>query len=101
IPHHPRPPLSPYTTLFRSGRVAKLVALPDADRELDQHGGDAAGDDHRAEAGDGEPDLQARVVEHPHPPRHAHQAEDVERHEGQRSEEHTLNSSHVKISYAV
>uniref|UniRef100_A0A0N4ZL57 LigA n=1 Tax=Parastrongyloides trichosuri TaxID=131310 RepID=A0A0N4ZL57_PARTI len=62
--------------------VAQLVAVDDADGELDQHGQDADGDDRHAHARDDEPDLIGRVVEDPHPPRHAHEAQHVQRHEG-------------------
>src|SRR3546814_17587830 len=50
-----------------AGLVAQLVALPDADAELNQHRRDADRDDSGAKAGNDEPDLQARVVEHPPP----------------------------------
>src|SRR3546814_16793307 len=62
--------------------VAQLLAAPDAHRELDQHRADARRDDRCTDARDDEPDLQARIVEHAHLPRHAHQAEDIERREG-------------------
>src|SRR5690606_37803793 len=71
-----------------AGFVTKLVASPDADAELDQHRGDADRDYRGAEAGDDEPYLQAGVVEHAHPAGHAHQAKDVERHEGEPEARH-------------
>src|SRR3546814_20328808 len=98
----------PYTTLFRSeiivgrrraGRpferaavpriairgVAQLLAAPDAHRELDQHRADARRDDRCTDARDDEPDLQARIVEHAHPPRPAPQATDIARREDRKS----------------
>ncbi|KIU01333.1 hypothetical protein QU38_02175, partial [Staphylococcus aureus] len=42
-----------------AGGVLQRLALPDADRELDQHRADAGGDHHRAERGDDEEELDA------------------------------------------
>src|SRR3712207_8428875 len=93
----PRSTLFPYTTLFRSvpgDRVSvdighhdpdKLGGLPIRDRRLD-----------------GEPLVRASVLPggqelRPAPSRFFHGAA----HQRMRSEEHTLNSSHANISYAV
>src|SRR5690554_7324968 len=93
----PPPPTStlfPYTTLFRSARSRRHVRFPGGDGGLRD-----AGDD----GGEGQPAdltgslvkaLRLRSPELPLPPRSSH------RQDGDRKSTR-LNSSHVRISYAV
>src|SRR3712207_7491846 len=89
----PRSTLFPYTTLFRSG-VLGLLAL----RELDELQRDAAIElgverrEHLAHAA--RPELVEDHVAADH-------GAAWDRRAGLRSEEHSLNSSHANISYAV
>src|SRR5436309_12393900 len=76
----PSPTLFPYTTLFRSGDEFGVSASGDVDEVAGVRGVDRRLNRREAAA-------RAAVV---------HAADD-----GGRSEEHTSDSSHVKISYAV
>src|SRR5690606_42158871 len=84
----PRSTPFPYTTLFRSGMARRArehgAPAPRAARVPYTQGQRSAG--RRADAGR----VQLEDLEHAQP-----------RARWQRSEEHRLNSSHVKISYAV
>ncbi len=62
--------------------VGQLLAVADRDEQLDQLAGDAAEDQHGAEERDHQVGLPQRVVVVVQATGHAHEAEDVERHEG-------------------
>src|SRR2546427_5997029 len=81
----PRSTLFPYTTLFRSGSPGKIV-----DHRTVLH--DQVGDRSGAAEGGGRGDIECARVEEGLAGRNAHPA---------RSEEHTSNSSHSQLSYAV
>ncbi len=66
-----------------AGHVAQLLAVADADHELRDLQHDAGQDDGRADRRDQQPGMPCRHVVVLHAPRHAHEAQDVERHEGQ------------------
>src|SRR3712207_8123326 len=80
----PRSTLFPYTTLFRSGEDARVVAAPQSQRvQPERHAADAP---QKLLRGDGVPRAAALVVERV----------------GARDRKSTrLNSSHANISYAV
>src|SRR3712207_7208878 len=78
----PRSTLFPYTTLFRS--IEELLYAPALHPALEAHALEDPGDDALENFGDDEADD-----------------EDEDGADESRSEEHTLNSSHANISYAV
>src|SRR5207244_6138285 len=94
-PRPPRAPLFPYTTLFRSGEMEDAVALADPSTAVEH--------DVRADPGalaQFDPGTDDRV----RPDRDLCRQLRTVMDDGSgvnRSEEHTLNSSHQIISYAV
>src|SRR5690606_41879135 len=99
LPRPSRAALFPYTTLFRSHAC---VLAPELQRDLAQAGRHLCRDltAHAGASGEGD-GLHAGMVHQRRAGSRTAPVHDVEDALGERSEEHTSEPSHVKISYAV